>query len=398
MPRPSPETSQKKLTSYFLYANGNKVETIRTYNGSERTWNGTNTPNYYALAQQKHGLPYRNHDVYLHRRTEHLMQRLHFYTATGNMIDLWEDKFSNMFPTSPYSDQVWSVSHSTQAYEKAKQRCITKVKDADLNVPQIVAEAQKTMNLVGDTAKTLAKSFVLFKKGKFGQGMKALGVSKNPAITSKKSLSENWLAAQYGWLPLLSDIDGACKQLAKQPRPPYFTFVGTSTENDSARTIYQSNTGCGGIDSLETGYTSTARMSLTFAVRNHTQKTMSELGINDPLLLAWELLPYSFVIDWFLPVGKYLSSINYTDGLTFIKGYTVQYSTNRWSTSTRGSLSSGGGESFRYYARKLSESDNMFLSRRALIGPPSVSLPKFKNPLSPAHMLNGLALLTKAFS
>jgi hypothetical protein len=37
--------------------------------------------------------------------------------------------------------------------------------------------------------------------------------------------------------------------------------------------------------------------------------------------LAWELIPLSFVVDWFLPVGKYLDSLNATKGITFLDGY-----------------------------------------------------------------------------
>lgn len=31
-------------------------------------------------------------------------------------------------------------------------------------------------------------------------------------------------------------------------------------------------------------------------------------GLQDPLSVAWELLPYSFVLDWFIPVGNYLQA------------------------------------------------------------------------------------------
>jgi len=33
------------------------------------------------------------------------------------------------------------------------------------------------------------------------------------------------------------------------------------------------------------------------------------LGLNVPLQLAWDLVPFSFVVDWFLPVGKAISRI-----------------------------------------------------------------------------------------
>jgi hypothetical protein len=37
--------------------------------------------------------------------------------------------------------------------------------------------------------------------------------------------------------------------------------------------------------------------------------------------VAWEIIPFSFVADWFLPVGKFLSHLTATSGLVFVNGY-----------------------------------------------------------------------------
>jgi hypothetical protein len=42
-----------------------------------------------------------------------------------------------------------------------------------------------------------------------------------------------------------------------------------------------------------------------------------QLGLLDPLSVAWELLPWSFVIDWFIPIGAYLDVLN---GIPALKG------------------------------------------------------------------------------
>ena len=31
------------------------------------------------------------------------------------------------------------------------------------------------------------------------------------------------------------------------------------------------------------------------------------LSLDNPAVLAWEALPYSFVVDWFIPIGDYLN-------------------------------------------------------------------------------------------
>jgi len=252
--------------------------------------------------------------------------------------------------------------------------------------------------MVGDAAKRIAAAYTNLRRGNLGRAFKALAITgnKKSPLNPKKSVSDNWLALQYGWLPLLSDIDGACKQLAKQPRPPYFTVRTTATANDSQQ-IVRYTSGLGGSDWFELGYTSKATVSMTFAVRNHAVKTMSELGIRDPLLLAWELLPYSFVVDWFLPVGKYLAGINYTDGLVFIRGYTMQLTQNNWNCNGRPVFNTSGGITTSYAGGSVHSNTNVIFDRKILNSPVENSLPAFKNPLSTTHMLNGLALLAKAF-
>lgn len=397
MSRPTHEQSNDTVYRYFSNYLGQNTTTIRSFLGFSRDYNGVNTPSYYQLAQAKNGLPINNHDSYVISERKELT----FLRTFDNLGHQWTstiDTFKGHFPTSNFADHSVDCAHSSLAYEQAKSRCIASVKNLTVNAAQAVAEIQQTANLVGDTAHRLANAYLAIKHGKFKQGFKALGLPKgSKSLNPRRSAADNWLALQYGWLPLLSDIDGACKQLAKRPRPPYYTVTGTSTSNDSALIYDQPSVGGGGLKWFQLGYTSKARMSLTFCVQNHAVKTMSELGISDPLLLAWELLPYSFVVDWFLPVGKYLESINYTDGLTFVSGYTVQYSTCSWSATTKKFVSAGGGQTVIYYPGPTHSSNVRYLSRRKLSAAPSPSLPKLKNPLSFTHMANGLALLSKAF-
>lgn len=42
----------------------------------------------------------------------------------------------------------------------------------------------------------------------------------------------------------------------------------------------------------------------------------SNTGVDDPLLVLWELVPYSFVADWFANIGSFIDSLNAYEGLT----------------------------------------------------------------------------------
>jgi hypothetical protein len=46
-------------------------------------------------------------------------------------------------------------------------------------------------------------------------------------------------------------------------------------------------------------------------------RNVSALGLTNPALVGWELVPFSFVVDWFTPIGSWLES------LTAFEGYNV---------------------------------------------------------------------------
>jgi hypothetical protein len=49
--------------------------------------------------------------------------------------------------------------------------------------------------------------------------------------------------------------------------------------------------------------------------------TINSLGLTNPIAVAWELVPFSFAVDWFLPVGNTLSALTAGQGLTWLGGY-----------------------------------------------------------------------------
>jgi len=393
MARPTAENLNKIINGYTISYLGVKTPSNFSVLIKQRIYSGTLTPNYFKLAQQKNGLPVNSHQVQIFLADIKLMTR----TKVNSLSQTQTEFLPQESLYSSGNGIARSISHSNLAYRKAVERNIAKTKDMSVNVAQALAEVTKTIDMVADSANRLANAILALKKGNFRKAAKALGTTaRGRKFDPKKSLSDNWLALQYGWLPLLSDIDGACQQLAKQPRPPYFTVTTTATESDSQQ-IVRFTSGLGGSDWYELGYTSKTKVSQTFAVRNHSVKTMSELGIRDPLLLAWELVPYSFVVDWILPVGKYLAGINYTDGLVFIRGFTVQFTKNNWNCNARPVFNTSGGITTSYAGGSCHSSTNVLLNRSPLGSAVDNLLPSFKNPLSLTHMANGLALMSKAF-
>lgn len=64
------------------------------------------------------------------------------------------------------------------------------------------------------------------------------------------------------------------------------------------------------------------RIKFHYRVDNEILRTLSQLSLTNPLEVAWELVPFSFVVDWMLPIGDYLSNMSALHGIEPL-GYSV---------------------------------------------------------------------------
>lgn len=127
---------------------------------------------------------------------------------------------------------------------------------------------------------------------------------------------------------------------------------------------------------------------------NETLISLASSGVTNPLLVAWELVPFSFVVDWAIPVGAWLESLD------AMLGYGECYTCT--ATLTRATWIGEGLDYIKPDGLKRTsdwqESQEVVrVDRSASAGVPLPKHPGFKNPASLGHMANGLALLTQVF-
>lgn len=79
---------------------------------------------------------------------------------------------------------------------------------------------------------------------------------------------------------------------------------------------------------MTSGFTILARVE----VADPNARLASQLGFVNPAVVAWELVPFSFVVDWFVNVGDVLSS--YTDflGFKFLESSVTSFNKDRVTT------------------------------------------------------------------
>lgn len=282
--------------------------------------------------------------------------------------------------------------------DKAVNDALRRLKDKRPNVDLATNffERRQAAGMFSDRIRAVAKTVRDYRHRRprdWGQ------VVKNGMRNELRNVPGSWLEVQYGWRPLLSDVYDSCEALNKREldQDSYRASVkGVGIEKDLP--IYwrrNSNISASIYGDIHLLLTNVAVCRLHYLLENPFIQTLASLGVTNPLNVIWERVPYSFVIDWALPVGNYLQLLDADFGWSFKSGTITRYQTmagggpvlsdpvpNRPSTQAL-----EGGFTYRRYSH----------TRRIVTKSPWPRLPHLKNPLSLGHVANAMSLLVQAF-
>lgn len=225
------------------------------------------------------------------------------------------------------SSPLWSANDTIALQGKLRERIVGSSFDASVSL----GEGRMALQMIGSTAIQLAAAITKLKRGDFIGAANALAPSVHKGSDSpltgksksvreqlreewlrkrdnrayRKDISGKWLELQYGWMPLVQDVYAGAQALAKQLNEPLVRSYR------ARRRRFLQYTAVTGISGEAQGYT-----------RGQLKAILTEVdivalnGLMDPSSMAWELLPWSFIADWFLPIGQYLSARGMAQSLT----------------------------------------------------------------------------------
>lgn len=182
-----------------------------------------------------------------------------------------------------------------------------------------LAQTKQAVNMFADEAFKGARMLIALKKGLFKQIPGILGLNRRKLGQTSKTIANAWLEFQYGWKPLVSSIHDTALACVESMQKPH-TIKGTGRgrfQHEPTLTDDKVRWHCSGTYRWMT--------SLEAAIDNSALHSANSLGLTNPLSIAWELVPWSFAIDWFVPIGAVLEAATATYGLKFVRGQ----STNR---------------------------------------------------------------------
>lgn len=315
------------------------------------------------------------------------------WIPTGDKSEYYGGDADCLWGSVPYLEPTQAERSSMRDW--ALLRCREKIQDQKVNLSVFFAERAQSLGMIGDAVSRIAKAYRNVKRKNFKKAFEDLRCKPSKRLNAKKTSAQNWLELQYGWLPLVSDIYGAAQEIERSwkertKKPTYYSV--SASRSWSNGDTYQ--TGLVGMKVKRQG-TYKCRVKITYTVDYQASQFLGRIGLTNPLSILWEKTPFSFVVDWALPIGRFLNSLDATLGCNFVGGSnsgTTQCTTeyDRDGTTDVGN--------FRYIWKYFGMSGQFFkYERGAEGGLPAITLPQFKDPSSTAHCANALALLVQVF-
>lgn len=285
-----------------------------------------------------------------------------------------------------------------------QNKLLASINGHSFNLGTSLVEGPRTMSMIYSTLSKLGTSIIRVKRGDLSGAAAALGVkppkqgfnfarrldkrTRNVGRTEKTSkfsdydISGRWLELQYGWLPLLSDIHEGTKAWNSMQSP----------RKTTVKAFHRSITSAG----FSTTFDNHSQVNIsTGSYSYELTEVLSQprqVGLTDPLSMAWELLPYSFIVDWFIPIGTFLENLNQIPKLT---GSSILNRSDLRSSVRTGKDNQGPAVK----GRQTVSSEQSVVRTVSSAGVP-LARPGFRrldDVLTPTRFLNALALTAQKF-
>lgn len=275
-------------------------------------------------------------------RPRRKFQNEHPYTCT---IECWSDAvhvytWKDFYPPHALASRGWktfrqsfSVGYSpTNAWNAndtiaLRGKLREKIVGSDFNLGVALGESREALELVTNSATRIAGALRALRRGDLSSAARSLGVSpprqpvgRGPRKGVKENLAERWLELQYGWLPLIGDAHGGAQALAQQLNEPMVQTYRARRRKVMGTNPINTLIKAGG----DWGFSGFTRAQLIAKLTEVDVPTLN--GLLDPATVLWELVPYSFVADWFIPIGSYLEARGLASAVegTFIETITTR--------------------------------------------------------------------------
>lgn len=216
------------------------------------------------------------------------------------------------------------VQPESNLMNRLEVEALLEIRDGKAELGSALAEARKTYGMFAQYASKLYNFFLAVRHRQWSRARRVLGLTRSQLRRTRwtRTAGGRYLEYIYGWRPLIQDIHGTYELLTEQLRPALLikgkrTFSHDDTQefgpfNDVSNQLYH------------TIRQQSIRHYTVFLVGrcvNPYSRDVERAGLTNPLAIAWEVTPYSFLVDWAVPIGNVLEALQASAGLSFVGGY-----------------------------------------------------------------------------
>lgn len=201
-----------------------------------------------------------------------------------------------------------------------------KVVGSDFDLSVFLGEGRESLKLITSTATRLYQYYRAFRHLDVKEISRSLGTSearvaraikrgRRPTDPLSVQAAQVNLELQYGWMPLVQDMSGGAQALAQQLNNPAVQTYRARLWKPMTATVASANIN---------DYMYEGRLQAQLIGRLKEVDVIALNGLMDPSSVLWELTPWSFVLDWAIPIGNYLSARGFANAVsgTFVKTIT----------------------------------------------------------------------------
>lgn len=326
-------------------------------------------------------------------------------------------------------NNVWVPTRSIEGENLADLQMLERIKNSHVHLPTAVAEAGKTASWLQSRAQSLIHAITSVKHGKWARLISAVNnrapiprrvqlsmgrygyvpasakplPRREPKGWSTRPVAERWLEVNYAVMPLVNDLGGLAiliAQLVWEGRLSLYQATGKSYRSYSNLIPFRlqaaPESGVGIIAPIRTLRvlqlvcdTTSCSYTLTEDWPEWVRRASQQLALPSLAQAAWEVTPWSFVLDWGITFGAYLDSLTASVGAHFGAG---TRSRSAFLANQGAQLYSGSNGNF-----LLNEGRDPAIQMRAYTRDVLAGFPRpvvvVKSPLSTSHGFASLALL-----
>lgn len=332
------------------------------------------------------------------------------------------------------------ASSADDPAQRAISKLIEEMSVTRSNISVGAAELGKTASMVAKSATKIFKAVKALKNARFGEFAGVLGLttttsqsrrfytglnravrrdfrgnpygssfqydrafrhySRQTGSRTSDFLADTWLEYSYGWKPLLKDVHDVAESAANYLNQTQGEFFVAKTRVSAEKNTFTETI----VSDTTLKFWGSSKIVLEMCVRYKippgAMSFANAFGLNNPLEVAWELVPFSFIVDWFLPVGDAIRALTGFNGLVFKSGYKSFIHTRQIVSSAEGNgrtIIRGADTWTGANGKGTAHRAEFNFGRRILTDFPNFGFPQFKDPRSFAHATSAIALLQSLF-